>query len=33
MELLMIVSAFGIFTICGFIYFKYQDFKAQQEKK
>jgi len=33
MELLLIVSSFGLLTLCGFIYFKYQDYKAQRQKK
>ena len=33
MVLLMVTSTFGFIALCGLIYFKYQDYKAQQQKK
>jgi len=32
MEMVMIVSAIAFFALCGVIYFKYQDYKAQQQE-
>jgi hypothetical protein len=33
MEMVIIVSSVALFALCGFVYFKYQDYKARQQEK